>query len=719
MTKLWKRVQFGNGEMLDLAELRFKIAASTSSLTLFLNLLSIGSQGKVESYMESHGDDLKDMRRSLNWITASMQAKAPKAREGSILTTYAGDDKAIWKDFRRELIKEGFSSEILQRHKETIKDYVMELGSRGALDDIGDGGDSGDSDSAILLRNDGTQNETKNDSTEDSKLKLEKMSKEKSEEKPDGNHERDPEPTLEGDSEHSNQRAVNDPKQQTEDAGENQHSIEDHVFLDQSLELSADAAGLSDYNGPPAMDRQEEDDEDDVASFKELSSPDEERLTSKNTCSGATSHAAHTSLSPEQELNPLSDTQRRGKSPLNTLSIDLSSSKTEHTPPAVLNRIQDGQNSIPYPNTFKVPADVWLDMETALKWFGLYRDHMVRSSPWHLSLRFHTTRPLWKYTNSGPETSFHSPHLICSWMLSSARLYDDAQIAANCSPKPPNRLSPLVDELLRLLARGCAYCARPRYCGVSSAQTEKYIDDFRRILLEFYHLIGVGISFMLFCNREQWTSTPTLWKLDGYLRWKSWNYGFVIEQPAINGLQTTRSIYELEPQASMDLVCGLFEDEEVVWSRHRVVRRFPLADFIPKVQNFLLYFKRWCEDDLLEAESRRSPHTLRAPHHIQDHEMRDKGVVDAVYELKMCKVALETWSFQNDYCKDDLVKTGRFARSESSLSAILERYDNAQEKLYRAREKYYIPLGIINLTKNPSAIPDKPRPEKKNTKKKK
>jgi hypothetical protein len=138
VTKLWKRVQFGNGEMLDLAELRLKITTSTLALTLFLNLLSIGSQGKVESYMESQGDELREMRRSLNWITASMQAKAPKAGEGSILTTYAGDDKAIWKDFRRELIKEGFSSEVLQRHKETIKEYVMELGDRDALDDVDD-----------------------------------------------------------------------------------------------------------------------------------------------------------------------------------------------------------------------------------------------------------------------------------------------------------------------------------------------------------------------------------------------------------------------------------------------------------------------------------------------------------------------------------------------------------------------------------------------------
>lgn len=53
------------------------------------------------------------------------------------MTTYAGDDKSIWKDFRRELIKEGFASGFLMKHKDTIRDHVVELGSRGALDEVG------------------------------------------------------------------------------------------------------------------------------------------------------------------------------------------------------------------------------------------------------------------------------------------------------------------------------------------------------------------------------------------------------------------------------------------------------------------------------------------------------------------------------------------------------------------------------------------------------
>jgi hypothetical protein len=134
VTKLWQRVKFGNGEMQDLGKIRSELATYTQAITLFVNLLAIGSQGEVGKYMDSHGAELREIKQSLHWVTASMQAKSPK--ESSILTTYSEDDKDIWKAFRRELINEGFSSQMLAKHKRTIQNYVLELGKRGALDDI-------------------------------------------------------------------------------------------------------------------------------------------------------------------------------------------------------------------------------------------------------------------------------------------------------------------------------------------------------------------------------------------------------------------------------------------------------------------------------------------------------------------------------------------------------------------------------------------------------
>jgi hypothetical protein len=45
----------------------------------------------------------------------------------------ASCDKAVWKAFRRELIKEGVPSRLLEKHKKTIKRYVMELSERGGV----------------------------------------------------------------------------------------------------------------------------------------------------------------------------------------------------------------------------------------------------------------------------------------------------------------------------------------------------------------------------------------------------------------------------------------------------------------------------------------------------------------------------------------------------------------------------------------------------------
>jgi hypothetical protein len=133
--KLWKRVRFGNGEMQDLGQLRAKVSHYTSAISLFLNMLTVGSLGKIEQQMDSGGDDLRAIRHAVNSITAHLLSDH---REGSVLTNYEDDDKAVWKAFRRELVADGFSSAIIHKHKKLIKAYVIELGDRGLLDDSGE-----------------------------------------------------------------------------------------------------------------------------------------------------------------------------------------------------------------------------------------------------------------------------------------------------------------------------------------------------------------------------------------------------------------------------------------------------------------------------------------------------------------------------------------------------------------------------------------------------
>ena len=131
--RLWQKIKFGNGQMANLADYRSKVVYYTSALSLLLNMISVGTIGSVEKQMNDAGGDLKEIKEAVNGITAHLVAKAHS--EGSVLTAYPDDDRAIWKELRRELIEDGFPSSVIGEHKHLIKAYIKELGARGLLDD--------------------------------------------------------------------------------------------------------------------------------------------------------------------------------------------------------------------------------------------------------------------------------------------------------------------------------------------------------------------------------------------------------------------------------------------------------------------------------------------------------------------------------------------------------------------------------------------------------
>ena len=132
--KLLARIRFGNGKMADMVEMRGKLAYYSSAMSLFLNMVSMRSMGRVERRMNDAGGDLKEIKVAVNGITAHLMSISIR-HEGSVLTAYADDDRAVWKEFRRELLKDGFSSSIIRKHKAVIKAYIEELGSRGLFDE--------------------------------------------------------------------------------------------------------------------------------------------------------------------------------------------------------------------------------------------------------------------------------------------------------------------------------------------------------------------------------------------------------------------------------------------------------------------------------------------------------------------------------------------------------------------------------------------------------
>ncbi|KAH8744113.1 hypothetical protein F5882DRAFT_342741, partial [Hyaloscypha sp. PMI_1271] len=127
VTKLWQRIRFGTGEMLDLSQIRMQLSSQTASLALFLHLLSLGSQGRVERQMAEQMGALNQIRQTIELTTSGVVVEGNRA---SILTTYENDDKDFWKEFRRELIAGGCSSDVMAKHKDIIMTYIKELSSK-------------------------------------------------------------------------------------------------------------------------------------------------------------------------------------------------------------------------------------------------------------------------------------------------------------------------------------------------------------------------------------------------------------------------------------------------------------------------------------------------------------------------------------------------------------------------------------------------------------
>ena len=131
--KLWQKVTFGNGQVADIQALRSKIVTYTSAMSLFLDMVALGSVGRIEQQMSDAGGDLQEIKVAVHNIAAHLTSKCHD--QGSVLTSYTNDDKAVWKEFRRELRREGFASSNLKRNKSLIVAYIKELGDRGLFDD--------------------------------------------------------------------------------------------------------------------------------------------------------------------------------------------------------------------------------------------------------------------------------------------------------------------------------------------------------------------------------------------------------------------------------------------------------------------------------------------------------------------------------------------------------------------------------------------------------
>ncbi|KAF7917619.1 uncharacterized protein EAE98_010035 [Botrytis deweyae] len=122
--KFMMKVKYGNGDMKDIPETRQKITSYTSSITALLNVLSVSSLGDVRN-------DTKDILKELR-AYAALHPQEHVRDDKSALTSYGDDDKAIWKEFRRKAIKNGYSSGTLDKNMPALLAFMEKSDRKNA-----------------------------------------------------------------------------------------------------------------------------------------------------------------------------------------------------------------------------------------------------------------------------------------------------------------------------------------------------------------------------------------------------------------------------------------------------------------------------------------------------------------------------------------------------------------------------------------------------------
>jgi hypothetical protein len=140
--KLWHRLRFG-GELDELPKYRSKIITYTTMLAVALDSIQLEATGRVEDKVDAGFSELIDRFEGMRKAVFEIATRARVAqRQGSVsaldsqlsLSTYADDDKEVWRRFRSELVAHGFRSDALDTHMDMLKAYMMRLNDSGLLD---------------------------------------------------------------------------------------------------------------------------------------------------------------------------------------------------------------------------------------------------------------------------------------------------------------------------------------------------------------------------------------------------------------------------------------------------------------------------------------------------------------------------------------------------------------------------------------------------------
>jgi len=137
--KIWQRFRFGS-KTEELGVIRGKLITYTCTISILIDTLQIHAadrvEGKIDGGFAEIASQFEKIRKEIFQIASHARAEERRGATMSSLSlsTYAGDDKVVWQDFRRELLKKGFRSQSLEKYKNVLQAYMLKLDQSGLLD---------------------------------------------------------------------------------------------------------------------------------------------------------------------------------------------------------------------------------------------------------------------------------------------------------------------------------------------------------------------------------------------------------------------------------------------------------------------------------------------------------------------------------------------------------------------------------------------------------
>ena len=111
-----------------LSYLHRKLDVHITEVTAFLSTVGISALGRIEKSSK----ELPAMHKAINRLAYQIRAQGHGDEN---MTVYVYDDPTVWRELRRELVKEGFRSEFVRLYKDDLKHYIAEL-PRGKTDTV-------------------------------------------------------------------------------------------------------------------------------------------------------------------------------------------------------------------------------------------------------------------------------------------------------------------------------------------------------------------------------------------------------------------------------------------------------------------------------------------------------------------------------------------------------------------------------------------------------